>query len=215
MNEKLTRKSQEALTAAVRRAAADGHPRVGPPHLLVALIEQADGTAAPLLRAVGADPAAVLREAQALLARLPKVAGATASAPETSRPLLASINTAAEQARQLGDDFVSTAHLLVGLATSGGDVASLLKQAGAGPQALLEAFGKVRGHARVTSEDPEATYQALEKYGIDLTDLARSGDLDPVIGRDAEIRRVIQVLSRRTKNNPVLIGEPGVGKTAV
>ena len=215
MDEKLTRKSQEALTASVRRAAADGHPQVGPQHLLAALIEQADGTAAPLLRAVGADPADVLRRTQELLARLPKVAGATASAPETSRPLLASINTAAEQARQLGDEFVSTEHLLVGLATSGGDVASLLKQAGAGPQALLEAFGKVRGHARVTSEDPEGTYQALEKYGIDLTDRARSGDLDPVIGRDAEIRRVIQVLSRRTKNNPVLIGEPGVGKTAV
>ncbi len=215
MDEKLTRKSQEALTASVRRAAADGHPQVGPPHLLAALIEQPDGTAAPLLRAVGADPADVLRRTQELLARLPKVAGATASAPETSRPLLASINTAAERARQLGDEFVSTEHLLVGLATSGAEVASLLRQAGAGPDALLEAFGKVRGHARVTSEDPEGTYQALAKYGIDLTDLARSGDLDPVIGRDAEIRRVIQVLSRRTKNNPVLIGEPGVGKTAV
>src|SRR5487761_1537539 len=215
MNEKRTRKSQEALTAAVRRAAADGHPQVGPPHLLVALIEQGDGTAAPLLRAVGADPADVLRRTQELLARLPKVAGATASAPETSRPLLASINTAAEQARQLGDEFVSTEHLLVGLATSGGDVASLLKQAGAGPDELLGAFEKVRGHGRVTTENPEETYQALEKYGIDLTQQARDGALDPVIGRDSEIRRVIQVLSRRTKNNPVLIGEPGVGKTAV
>jgi ATP-dependent Clp protease ATP-binding subunit ClpB len=215
MDEKLTRKSQEALTAAVRRAAADGHPQVGPAHLLTALIEQAGGTAAPLLRAVGANPADVLRGAQDLLARLPRVAGATASAPETSRPLLASINTAADQARQLGDEFVSTEHLLVGLATSGGDVADLLRQAGSGPEALVEAFGKIRGHARVTSEDPEGTYQALEKYGIDLTEQARSGGLDPVIGRDAEIRRVIQVLSRRTKNNPVLIGEPGVGKTAV
>ena len=215
MDEKLTRKSQEALTAAVRRAAADGHPQVGPAHLLTALIEQAGGTAAPLLRAVGANPADVLRGAQDLLARLPRVAGATASAPETSRPLLASINTAADQARQLGDEFVSTEHLLVGLATSGGDVAGLLRQAGAGPEALVEAFEKIRGHARVTSEDPEGTYQALEKYGIDLTEQARSGGLDPVIGRDAEIRRVIQVLSRRTKNNPVLIGEPGVGKTAV
>ena len=215
MDEKLTRKSQEALTAAVRRAAADGHPQVGPAHLLTALIEQAGGTAAPLLRAVGANPADVLRGAQDLLARLPRVAGATASAPETSRPLLASINTAADQARQLGDEFVSTEHLLVGLATSGGDVADLLRQAGAGPEALVEAFEKIRGHARVTSEDPEGTYQALEKYGIDLTEQARSGGLDPVIGRDAEIRRVIQVLSRRTKNNPVLIGEPGVGKTAV
>jgi len=215
MDEKLTRKSQEALTAAVRRAAADGHPQVLPAHLLAALIEQSGGTAAPLLGAVGANPADVLRGTQELLARLPRVAGATASAPETSRPLLASINTAADQARQLGDEFVSTEHLLVGLATSGGDVADLLRQAGAGPDALLEAFEKVRGHARVTSEDPEGTYQALEKYGIDLTERARSGRLDPVIGRDAEIRRVIQVLSRRTKNNPVLIGEPGVGKTAV
>src|SRR5215469_16143578 len=215
MDEKLTRKSQEALTAAVRRAAADGHPQVLPAHLLAALIEQAGGTADPLLRAVGANPAEVLRGAQYLLGRLPRVAGATASAPETSRPLLASINTAADQARQLGDEFVSTEHLLVGLATSGGDVADLLKQAGAGPEALLEAFEKIRGHARVTSEDPEGTYQALEKYGIDLTERARSGGLDPVIGRDAEIRRVIQVLSRRTKNNPVLIGDPGVGKTAV
>jgi ATP-dependent Clp protease ATP-binding subunit ClpB len=215
MDEKLTRKSHEALTAAVRRAAADGHPQVLPAHLLAALIEQAGGTADPLLRAVGADPADLLRGAQALLGRLPRVAGATASAPETSRPLLASINTAADQARQLGDEFVSTEHLLVGLAASGGDVADLLRQAGAGPEALLEAFEKIRGHARVTSEDPEGTYQALEKYGIDLTERARSGGLDPVIGRDAEIRRVIQVLSRRTKNNPVLIGEPGVGKTAV
>src|SRR5487761_1360750 len=215
MNEKRTRKSQEALTAAVRRAAAVGHPLVGPPHLLVALIEQADGTAAPLLRAVGADPADVLRRTQELLARLPKVAGATASAPETSRPLLASITAAAEQARRLGDEFVSTEHLLVGLATSGGQAGDLLRRAGAGPDALLGAFEKVRGHARVTTEDPEGTYQALEKYGIDLTQQARDGALDPVIGRDAEIRRVIQVLSRRTKNNPVLIGEPGVGKTAV
>jgi ATP-dependent Clp protease ATP-binding subunit ClpB len=215
MEEKLTRKSQEALTASMRRAAADGHPQVGPPHLLAALIEQAGGTASPLLQAVGADPAQVLREIEQLLARLPRAAGATVSAPETSRPLLASINTAAEQARQLGDEYVSTEHLLVGLATSGGDVATLLRQSGAGPEALLEAFEKVRGHTRVTSEDPEGTYKALEKYGIDLTESARSGRLDPVIGRDAEIRRVIQVLSRRTKNNPVLIGEPGVGKTAV
>ena len=215
MDDKLTRKSQDALSTAVRRAAADGHPQVGPAHLLTTLIEQAGGTAAPLLRAVGANPADVLRGAQDLLARLPRVAGATASAPETSRPLLASINTAADQARQLGDEFVSTEHLLAGLATSGGDVAGLLRQAGAGPEALVEAFEKIRGHARVTSEDPEGTYQALEKYGIDLTEQARSGGLDPVIGRDAEIRRVIQVLSRRTKNNPVLIGEPGVGKTAV
>jgi ATP-dependent Clp protease ATP-binding subunit ClpB len=215
MEEKLTRKSQEALSTAIRSAATAGNPQVAPAHLLAALIEQSGGTAAPLLQAVGANPAEVLRQAQGLLGKLPRAAGATMSAPETSRPLLAAVHTAGEQASQLGDEFVSTEHLLVGLATSGGDVASLLRQAGAGPEALVEAFGKVRGHARVTSEDPEGTYQALEKYGIDLTERAMSGELDPVIGRDAEIRRVIQVLSRRTKNNPVLIGEPGVGKTAV
>ncbi|HEY3733095.1 MAG TPA: ATP-dependent chaperone ClpB [Streptosporangiaceae bacterium] len=215
MDEKLTRKSQEALTSSVRRAAAGGHAQVGPAHLLAALIEQDGGTAAPLLRAVGADPADLLKETEEMLGRLPRVTGATVSAPETSRPLLAAINTAGEQARQLGDEFISTEHLLVGLATSGGEVASLLKRSGAGADALVEAFGQVRGSARVTSEDPEGTYKALEKYGVDLTEQARAGGLDPVIGRDAEIRRVIQVLSRRTKNNPVLIGEPGVGKTAV
>ena len=115
----------------------------------------------------------------------------------------------------MGDEFISTEHLLVGLATDGGQAATVLREAGAGPDELLAAFEKVRGSAKVTSQDPEGTYQALEKYGIDLTRSAREGKLDPVIGRDAEIRRVIQVLSRRTKNNPVLIGEPGVGKTAV
>ena len=123
--------------------------------------------------------------------------------------------TAGKLAREMSDEYVSTEHLLVGLATDGGQAATLLRAAGAGPKQLTDAFEQVRGHARVTSQDPEGTYQALEKYGIDLTQSARDGKLDPVIGRDAEIRRVIQVLSRRTKNNPVLIGEPGVGKTAV
>ncbi len=132
-----------------------------------------------------------------------------------SRPVLASLTTAGKRAQELGDEYVSTEHLLVGLAADGGQAAEVLRKAGAGPDVLLEAFEKIRGHARVTSEDPEGTYQALEKYGVDFTQRARDGDLDPVIGRDAEIRRVIQVLSRRTKNNPVLIGEPGVGKTAV
>ena len=157
----------------------------------------------------------MLRGTEDQIARLPKAAGATVSAPDTARPLSLALATAAEQARQMGDEFVSTEHLLVGLAADGGDAADLLRKAGAGPDELLGAFEKVRGHARVTSENPEETYQALEKYGIDLTEQARDGGLDPVIGRDAEIRRVIQVLSSRTKNNPVLIGEPGVGKTAV
>jgi len=215
MDEKLTRKSQEAFSAAVRRATTDGNPHVDPAHLLVTLVDQPGGTAAPLLRGIGADPAEVRRQAEEMLARLPRAAGQTVSVPGLSRQLAAVLNTAGRRARDLNDEYVSTEHLLVGLAADGGDVASLLHRAGAGPDELLGAFQKVRGSARVTSEDPEGTYKALEKYGVDLTEGARDGKLDPVIGRDAEIRRVIQVLSRRTKNNPVLIGEPGVGKTAV
>ena len=215
MDDKLTRKSQEALSEAVRRATTDGNPHVEPLHLLAALVSQSEGVARPLLRAVGADPAAVLQTAESMIARLPKAAGTTVSAPDMSRPLLATLATAAKQARELDDEYVSTEHLLAGLAKDGGQAADVLRRAGAGPDELLGAFEKVRGHARVTTEDPEGTYKALEKYGIDLTQQARDGALDPVIGRDAEIRRVIQVLSRRTKNNPVLIGEPGVGKTAV
>ncbi|GGO13783.1 chaperone protein ClpB [Microbispora rosea subsp. aerata] len=215
MDYKLTQKSQEALSAAVRRAAADGNPEVAPAHLLTTLLAQNGGIAASLLQAVGADPRRVRAKAEELLDRLPKAQGSTVSAPSSSRQLLTVLNTAAQRAKQLEDEYVSTEHLLVGLATDGGQVADLLKAEGAAPDALLEAFEKVRGHARVTSETPEDTYQALEKYGVDLTERARSGKLDPVIGRDSEIRRVIQVLSRRTKNNPVLIGEPGVGKTAV
>ncbi|MFF5261823.1 ATP-dependent chaperone ClpB [Actinomadura viridis] len=215
MDYKLTQKSQEAVSVAVRRAAAEGHPQVEPQHLLVALISQPEGTAVPLLEAVGADWQAVRRRAEEQLAAQPKAAGSTVASPQMSRQLIVAINTAANRAKQLEDEYVSTEHLLVGLAADGGPVAGLLKEYGATPDALLEAFEKVRGHARVTSENPEDTYQALEKYGVDLTAAAREGKLDPVIGRDAEIRRVVQVLSRRTKNNPVLIGEPGVGKTAV
>jgi ATP-dependent Clp protease ATP-binding subunit ClpB len=215
MDDKLTRKSQEALSEAVKRAASAGNPNVDGLHLLAALIEQDGGTAAPLLRAVGADPGTLLKRAEELLARLPRAAGTTVGAPETSRQLLATLATAAKRARDMSDEYVSTEHLLVGLAADGGQAATLLREAGAGPDELLSAFTQVRGSARVTTQDPEGTYQALEKYGIDLTRRARDGQLDPVIGRDSEIRRVIQVLSRRTKNNPVLIGEPGVGKTAV
>ncbi len=215
MDDKLTHKSQDALSVAVRRAAADGSPQVDPLHLLLALLGQADGTTAPLLRAVGADPALVAKQAEERLGRLPRAHGATLSAPEMSRPLLSAIATASSRAKQLNDEYISTEHLLVGLAADGGDAKAVLAAAGATPDALLEAFSQIRGSARVTSQDPEGTYKALEKFGIDLTAQARDGRLDPVIGRDAEIRRVVQVLSRRTKNNPVLIGEPGVGKTAV
>ncbi|HYS30931.1 MAG TPA: ATP-dependent Clp protease ATP-binding subunit, partial [Streptosporangiaceae bacterium] len=214
-DDKLTRKSQEALSDALQRASAAGNPNLDGLHLLAALLDQDGGTAAPLLRAAGADPAAVANRTRELLARLPRASGATLSAPESSRPLLAALAAAAKRARELTDEYVSTEHLLVGLASEGGQAATVLREAGATPDQLLASFEQVRGHSRVTSADPEGTYQALEKYGIDLTRSAREGKLDPVIGRDAEIRRVIQVLSRRTKNNPVLIGDPGVGKTAV
>jgi ATP-dependent Clp protease ATP-binding subunit ClpB len=215
MDDKLTRKSQEALSLAVRQAASDGNPQVEPLHLLLALLAQQEGIARPLLDAAGADVSRLLATAVAAKSQLPQVRGTTTSGPETSRQLLSVINTAARLARDMGDEYVSTEHLLVGLATGSGQVARMLQEAGAGPEQLTEAFTKVRGSSRVTSEDPESSYQALEKFGVDLTQQARDGKLDPVIGRDSEIRRVVQVLSRRTKNNPVLIGEPGVGKTAV
>ncbi len=215
MDDKLTRKSQEALSDALQRASAAGNPNVDGLHLLAALLDQEGGVAVPLLRAAGADPTLVASRTKDALTKLPRISGATASAPETSRQLLAALAAAAKRAREMTDEYVSTEHLLVGLAAEGGQAAQVLRDAGATPDRLLASFEQVRGHTRVTSPDPEGTYQALGKYGIDLTTSAREGQLDPVIGRDAEIRRVIQVLSRRTKNNPVLIGDPGVGKTAV
>jgi len=218
--DRLTTKSQEAVSVAVRRAAAEGHPDVEPVHLLLALLDQRDGIATPLLTAVGASPDAVRSKAEALLRILPTASGSTVAAPQLSRSLLGVMKGASDAAAKVGDEYVSTEHLLVGLAESGGPVAEMLRGvAPSGPQlpkALVDAFEKVRGGVkRITTQDPESTYKALEKYGVDLTQAAREGRLDPVIGRDTEIRRVVQVLSRRTKNNPVLIGEPGVGKTAV
>ncbi|MBC3194654.1 ATP-dependent chaperone ClpB [Pseudonocardia sp. C8] len=210
-----TTRTQQAISAAVQAATLAGNPDVGPTHLLGALLAQGDGIAAPLLAAVGADADAVRKELTELGNRLPSASGSSVSAPQLSRDALAAITAAQQLATEMGDEYVSTEHLLVGLARSGGQVAQLLQRHGATPDALRDAFGKVRGSARVTSPDPEGSYQALEKYGQDLTARARDGELDPVIGRDTEIRRVVQVLSRRTKNNPVLIGEPGVGKTAI
>ena len=213
---KLTTRSQEAVSDAARKAAAAGHAEIEPLHLLSALLGQTDGIAVPLLQAAGVDVPALRAGTQQLLDRLPKASGSTVAAPDMSRQALAVTNAAWDTASKLGDEFVSTEHLLVGLARDGGnDVTGLLKNAGATPDKLLAAFKDVRGSQRVTSADPEGTYKALTKYGVDLTEAARAGRLDPVIGRDNEIRRVVQVLSRRTKNNPVLIGEPGVGKTAV
>ncbi|HEV7908597.1 MAG TPA: ATP-dependent chaperone ClpB [Pseudonocardiaceae bacterium] len=210
-----TTKTQQAVSSAVQAATVAGHPDVGPVHLFGALLAQGDGLTAPLLSAVGADPAQVHKELDQLSRALPAASGSTVSAPQFSRDAVRVLTKAQELATEMGDEYVSTEHLLVGLAQHGGHVADLLRRHGATPDALREAFTKVRGSARVTSPDPEGTYKALEKYGVDLTARARRGELDPVIGRDAEIRRVVQVLSRRTKNNPVLIGEPGVGKTAI
>jgi ATP-dependent Clp protease ATP-binding subunit ClpB len=210
-----TTKTQAAISAAAQASAAGGNPDVAAAHLLGALLAQTDGLTAPMLTAVGVDPDVVRKELEGLLRALPSATGSTVNSPSLSQPALRAITHAQKLAAELGDEYVSTEHLLVGLAAAGGDVADLLRRHGATPEALREAFTKVRGSARVTTPDPEGTYQALEKYGIDLTKQARDGKLDPVIGRDAEIRRVVQVLSRRTKNNPVLIGEPGVGKTAI
>ncbi|MFL6096234.1 MAG: ATP-dependent chaperone ClpB [Blastococcus sp.] len=215
MESKLTTRSQEAIAAAQRLAVDRGQAALEPLHLLVALLEQTDGIAGPLLTAVGADPADVRAKADAALHRMPSASGATVSAPSPSRELLRAINAAGEQASALGDEYVSTEHLLVGLAGSEGEAGQVLVGSGATRDTLLAAFRTVRGNRKVTTPDPEGTYQALEKYAVDLTQRARDGKIDPVIGRDTEIRRVVQVLSRRTKNNPVLIGEPGVGKTAI
>ncbi|GAB3437701.1 ATP-dependent chaperone ClpB [Actinophytocola sediminis] len=210
-----TTKTQQAISAAASAATTAGNPDIKPVHLLAALLAQGDGLTAPLLTAVGADPAVIRKELDQLTNSLPSATGATVSAPQLDGQALRAVTHAQKLATEMGDEYVSTEHLLAGLAAQGGAVADLLSRNGATPDALREAFVKVRGSARVTSPDPETTYHALEKYGLDLTERARKGELDPVIGRDAEIRRVVQVLSRRTKNNPVLIGEPGVGKTAI
>ncbi|MGH3315289.1 MAG: Clp protease N-terminal domain-containing protein, partial [Nocardioidaceae bacterium] len=212
---KLTTKSQEAAAAAAQRAATGGNPHVQPAHLLLTLLEQPEGTAGALLQAIGADRNDVRLGAADAVAKLPTASGSTVSPPAWSRSTLQVFQAAEDCATSFGDEYVSTEHLLVGVATVDSSARTLLSGVGASPETLVEAFTKVRGSAKVTSKDPEGTYQALEKYGVDLTESAESGRLDPVIGRDSEIRRVVQVLSRRTKNNPVLIGDPGVGKTAV
>ena len=211
----LTTRSQEALSTAVRRAAADGNPQVETLHLLAALLVQPESTAAALLRAVGSEPQRVAEATEDAIGKLPTASGSSVAAPSLARPVYEVLQRAADLAEELGDEYVSTEHLTVGLATVDSPAKTVLDGAGANADGLRAAFETVRGSARVTSPDPEGTYQALEKYGIDLTAQAKDGKLDPVIGRDSEIRRVVQVLSRRTKNNPVLIGEPGVGKTAV
>ncbi len=212
--DRFTQKATESIVSAQQLAEAEGHPQLEVAHLLLVLVEQPDGVVPAILARIGIQPGSVAEALRADLAKLPKVSGAAQLqlSNEASR-VLTDAHAVAERMR---DEYVSTEHLLLAAVEAGGSSgARLLIEAGATPAAVLEALTAIRGNQRVTNENPEATYQALEKYGRDLTDAARKGILDPVIGRDEEVRRVIQVLSRRTKNNPVLIGEPGVGKTAI
>jgi ATP-dependent Clp protease ATP-binding subunit ClpB len=215
LDAKFTTKSQEALSAAAMNASTAGNPQVEPAHLLKALMDQREGVAVALLRATGADPDAVSVQASTAIKALPATSGTSVQQAQLSRAALQAIKNAQNEADKLGDSYVSTEHLLLGVSAGSDAVGKLMRDAGASHEALLAALPGVRGDRKVTNADPENTFQALEKFGTDLTAMARSGKLDPVIGRDAEIRRIIQVLSRRTKNNPVIIGEPGVGKTAV
>ena len=212
---KYTEKAQEAVLAAQQLADREGNPEILPEHLLITLLQQRDGIVPSIVQKTGADPAAVEKAVRGELGRLPRAHGGS---QVTLSPRLRQVADAAEQeAARLKDDYVSTEHLFVAIAGEGRRAtgARILEQHGITRDAILQALAAVRGSQRVTSQNPESTYEALARYGRDLTELARRGKLDPVIGRDDEIRRVIQVLSRRTKNNPVLIGEPGVGKTAV
>jgi ATP-dependent Clp protease ATP-binding subunit ClpB len=214
--ERLTTKSRDVITGAVADAGQRGHATVEPWHMLLALLDTGGSTASALLRAVGANAADIRRAAVRAIEQLPSARGASIGEPSLSREFVNAIGEAELIAKPLGDEYVSTEHLLAGLARVGGAVGKALRDAGATEEALVAAFPEVRGgDRRVTTAEPEQTYKALEKYSVDLTALAREGKIDPVIGRDTEIRRVVQVLSRRTKNNPVLIGEPGVGKTAI
>ncbi|MFF4386335.1 ATP-dependent chaperone ClpB [Streptomyces sp. NPDC001552] len=216
MDAELTNKSRDALNAATSRAVKDGHADLTPAHLLLALLAGEDNeNVIDLLVATDADQAAVRAGAERLLAALPSVTGSTVAPPQPTRDLLAVLAEADAEAGKLGDDYLSTEHLLIAVAAKGGAAGEVLSTQGATAKKLLDAFENARGGRRVTTPDPEGQYKALEKFGTDFTAAAREGKLDPVIGRDQEIRRVVQVLSRRTKNNPVLIGEPGVGKTAV
>ena len=214
MAREMTTKAQEAISSALQAAGAAGNPQVEPIHLLEALIEQREGIALSLLEAVGADVRAIGARTRNALVALPSAQGASAGSAQPSNALLAVVRDAGERAEAGGDQYISTEHLLIALAASQTEAGRILSQGGVEVDALTQALAQLRPEP-ITSADPEGSFEALSKYGRDLTEVAREGKLDPVIGRDNEIRRVVQVLSRRTKNNPVLIGEPGVGKTAV
>ncbi|MDO4687093.1 MAG: ATP-dependent chaperone ClpB [Corynebacterium sp.] len=206
-----TTKTQEALQAAVERASALGNPDIRPAHVLAAILEQGDSIAIPVIEAAGGNVDSIRAGVRKQIEGFPKAAGANMASPNFNRDMVAAIGIARDLAAELGDTFLSTEVLVAGIAHGSDETAKLLPSY----EAIREAFPQVRGNKKVTTEDPEGQFQALEKYSTDLTKRAREGKIDPVIGRDAEIRRVVQVLSRRTKNNPVLIGEPGVGKTAI
>ncbi|AQP48915.1 ATP-dependent chaperone ClpB [Tessaracoccus aquimaris] len=213
--ERLTTKSRDAVTAAVRQALTKGNPNTEPEHLLHGLLLTPDNTVGALLKAVGADPAVVDNAAVQAIDKLPSTSGSSVSQPAISGPLARVLAQAETLADEMGDSFVATEHLLIALAMIPSAAKTILDKANATPEELTKAFEASRGGKRVTSAESEGGESVLEKYSVDMTERAREGKLDPVIGRDSEIRRVVQVLARRTKNNPVLIGEPGVGKTAV
>ncbi|HSO03261.1 MAG TPA: Clp protease N-terminal domain-containing protein [Candidatus Limnocylindrales bacterium] len=215
MADQFTTRTQEALQAAVRDAAGRGNAHVEPVHVLRALLDQRDGIAVALIEGLGTDVEALARQAERAVAALPAASGATVASADLAQATYKVLKSAGDLARNRGDSFVSTEHVLIALSAPEAATGPMLAAAGVTPDALVTALDAARGGRRVDSADPEGSFQALEKYGVDLTARAREGRIDPVIGRDAEIRRVVQVLSRRTKNNPVLIGEPGVGKTAV
>ncbi|MBI3322200.1 MAG: AAA family ATPase, partial [Candidatus Omnitrophica bacterium] len=215
--ERFTEKAQEALGAAQRLALRLGHQKVDAEHLVAAVLEEPEGVGSALLSAVGAKPEDLRARLEQELAKTPQVTGGSGEPSELhgSVRLNRALALAEQEAKRLQDDYISVEHLVLALAADSGEVGRLFKEAGANSKALAAALKQIRGGQRVTSPSAEQTYQALEKYGRDLTKDAAAGKLDPVIGREEEIRRVIQVLSRRTKNNPVLIGDPGVGKTAI
>ncbi len=215
--ERMTQRVQEALNAAYTRALSEHNTQTTPEHLLAAVLGQSDGVAAPILEKAGLDPQAVEQQTDRAVAALPRLQGAAADQSHvTVAPALTRLLAKADdEAKSLNDDYVSIEHLLLAMTADGGAAGKIFRDLGLSREKLLAALREVRGNQRVTTQNPEGTYQSLERYGRDLTKAAQAGQLDPVIGRDEEIRRVVQVLSRRTKNNPVLIGEPGVGKTAI
>ena len=211
--DKLTIKAQEAVTSAQQNASTQGHPEIDSLHLLAVMLNESDGIVAPIFDKIGVQRQQLVSMVKSELERLSQVSGGTA--PQPNESLHKVLTAAADEAAQMQDEYISTEHLLIAIAKVDSKAQKVLQLNAVSPDEIMAALVEIRGSSRVTDQNPEEKYQALQKYGIDLVELASAGKLDPVIGRDQEIRRVIQVLSRRTKNNPVLIGEPGVGKTAI